>query len=45
MYASFDGNDLQDLYIAMTKAMVSSPPYFMGETFDFGIDFKGGGSR
>ena len=45
MHAFFDGNDLQDLYAALIKAMVLSPPYFMEETLDFGIDFKEGGSR
>ena len=43
MLPSFDGNDLQDLFVVPIKYMVSSRPYFMEETLDFVINFKGGG--
>lgn len=40
MSVPFDDNDLQDIYVALRKAMVPSSPYFMEETLDFGMNVK-----
>ena len=42
MSVPFDDNDLQDIYVALRKAMVPSSPYFMEETLDFGMNVKWG---